>query len=509
MRPSLGVRASIALMVSILWICTTEVVAATDTTIVITTESGPVRGAIGATTVTFLGIPYAEAPVGDLRWRPPHARARWTGVRDALQFGKHCPQPGSAPDASASEACLFLNVYVPKSPDGELVRKSVRPVMVFIHGGAHASGASESYDPVPLVDTGGVIVVTLNYRLGPLGFLAHPAFDAESHTTGNYGLMDQQLVLRWVQANAGGFGGDAQNVTVFGESAGGLDVISHIASPLSAGLMSRAIVQSGSYQLITPSLATSESQGIAFAVQVGCADQMAACLRSKTIAELMANAGNAYNQSTVDGQVLPRTQLAALLTGTFNHVPVLHGANSHEGRFFLPPTLDESGYQTVLSLIAAATGKSAAQVIAAYPLDAFPSPFEAASAAYGDAAYACTGLVANSTLSQSVPAYAYEFDDAAASPLGAMHSAELKYLFNVNFGGPQVGPSSLPGSSQVLAATIRNYWTNFARSGSPNASGLAEWAPISAQSVQQLLAPTATSESVGAYGAKHQCAFWN
>src|SRR5438876_3305937 len=155
-----------------------DVQAAVDTSAVVATNSGSVRGAIGATTITFLGIPYAEAPVGELRWRPPLVRARSQGVADALQFGKHCPQPGTVLDSNASEDCLFLNVYVPRGPDGEISPQAKRPVMVWIHGGANASGASEMYDPTPMLKTGGEIVVTLNYRLGPFGFLAHPALFA-------------------------------------------------------------------------------------------------------------------------------------------------------------------------------------------------------------------------------------------------------------------------------------------------------------------------------------------
>jgi para-nitrobenzyl esterase len=184
--------------------------------------------------------------------------------------------------------------------------------MVWIHGGANSSGASDFYDPTPLVETGGVLIVTINYRLGALGFLAHPALDGEGHIAVNYGVIDQQLALRWVHDNIARFGGDPGNVTIFGESAGGLNVTTHLVSPLSAGLFQRAIIESGAYQLNTPSLAASEARGIAFAKQVGCTDQSAACLRSKSLADVLANSGGvygtAYNQSTVDGQVLPATR---------------------------------------------------------------------------------------------------------------------------------------------------------------------------------------------------------
>jgi para-nitrobenzyl esterase len=282
---------------------------------VVQTNNGPVRGTIRSTTITFFGIPFAEPPVGDLRWRPPEPHRRWKAARDATQFGAHCPQPDTAPQPNASEDCLFLNVYVPTdadNPSRALLHNQHRPVMVWIHGGANSSGASDFYDPTPLVETGGVLIVTINYRLGALGFLAHPALDGEGHIAVNYGVIDQQLALRWVHDNIARFGGDPGNVTIFGESAGGLNVTTHLVSPLSAGLFQRAIIESGAYQLNTPSLAASEARGIAFAKQVGCTDQSAACLRSKSLADVLANSGGvygtAYNQSTVDGQVLPATR---------------------------------------------------------------------------------------------------------------------------------------------------------------------------------------------------------
>jgi len=216
---------------------------------VVVTETGPVRGIATGTMQEFRGIPYAEAPVGDLRWRPPQEPARWTGVLDATAFSPHCPQaatPYGTP--STTEDCLFLNVFTPdKTNEG---RPHLLPVMFWIHGGGLVVGESDGYDPSPLVAQG-VVVVTINYRLGELGFLAHPALAAESPTgaSGNYGLMDQQAALRWVQRNIRAFGGDPDNVTIFGQSAGALSVHSQLASPLAAGLFHKAIVESGAYSL--------------------------------------------------------------------------------------------------------------------------------------------------------------------------------------------------------------------------------------------------------------------
>ncbi len=239
------------------------------------TADGAVRGTVAGGTDEFLGIPYAAPPVGPLRWRPPQPADRWHGVRDATTFAPHCPQQASPFGvASVSEDCLYLNVFAPAGgrPGGG------RPVMVWIHGGALVTGESDDYDPAKLVSNG-TVVVTINYRLGALGFLAHPALaDRPGGPSGNYGLMDQQAALRWVQRNIRQFGGDPRNVTIFGESAGGLSVLSQLDSPGADGLFQRAIVQSGAYNLTQTPLATAEAAGEAFAATAGCASQTAACL---------------------------------------------------------------------------------------------------------------------------------------------------------------------------------------------------------------------------------------
>ena len=234
---------------------------------VVRTSGGAVRGMASGGVTEFLGIPYAAPPVGALRWRPPQPAARWFGVRDATQFGPHCPQLASPfGQASTSENCLFLNVF---TPSWRRARRH-HPVMVWIHGGALVTGESDDYLPTKLVQEG-VTVVTINYRLGALGFLAHPALADARGQSGDYGLMDQQAALRWVQRNIANFGGDPRNVTVFGESAGGLSTLSQVASPQARGLFDKAIVESGSYNLTQASLSSAESAGEAFATKAGCA----------------------------------------------------------------------------------------------------------------------------------------------------------------------------------------------------------------------------------------------
>jgi para-nitrobenzyl esterase len=220
--------------------------------------------------------------------------------------------------------------------------------------------------------------------------------------------MDQQLALRWVRDNIDRFGGDSGNVTIFGQSAGGLNVTTHVVSPRSTGLFHKAIIESGAYQLSTPSLAASEARGTAFANRIGCTDQSAACLRSKSLADVLANAGTvntggaAYNQSTVDGQVLPETQISAIAAGRINRVPIMQGAASHEGRIFTSPTLTVAGYQASLAGFAAAFGRSVTEAFATYPLSDYPNPFEAIAAVLGDFAFACSAQKSNQFLAQYV-----------------------------------------------------------------------------------------------------------
>jgi para-nitrobenzyl esterase len=240
----------------------------------IATEQGFVRGSETQSVDKFLGIPYAAPPVGVLRWKPPQPHASWSGVLNATKFGSHCAQTARVVGiSSSSEDCLFLNVYVPNDADNEQAQMGDpaaqgnadlrgRAVMVWIHGGDLTAGESDDFDASRLASIGGVTVVTINYRLGVFGFLAHPALTAESpnHASGNYGILDQQFALKWVQQNIRAFGGDPGNVTVFGQSAGGLSALANMASPGAAGLFHKAIVQSGAYELVLPTLAAVESQ---------------------------------------------------------------------------------------------------------------------------------------------------------------------------------------------------------------------------------------------------------
>ena len=242
------------------------------------TGDGAVRGVAVPGGYAFRGLPYAAPPTGNLRWRPPQPPASWNGIRDATQYAPSCLQKPNLfqPPGPKSEDCLYLNVSTPT-----LRRDAMRPVLVWIHGGGFTQDGALNYDGTKLA-ANGIVVVTINYRLGALGFLAHPALASRpGGPAGNYGLMDQQEALRWVKHNVAHFGGDPGNVTIAGQSAGGLSVLAHLVSTGSRGLFQRAIVQSGAFALNQVPLADAEAFGKTFAGQVGCGDQTAECLRQR------------------------------------------------------------------------------------------------------------------------------------------------------------------------------------------------------------------------------------
>ncbi|HKE17821.1 MAG TPA: carboxylesterase/lipase family protein [Kofleriaceae bacterium] len=491
---------------------------------VVLTDEGLVRGVETPGVRKFLGIPYAAPPTGDRRWRPPAEAARWHGVRDASQLAPHCAQPASPfGAASTSEDCLYLNVFTPR--EGAARRDFLRghPVMVWIHGGALLVGESDEYDPTRLVEQGGVIVVTINYRLGALGFMAHPALTAESadHASGNYGLMDQQAALGWVQRNIARFGGDPHRVTIFGESAGALSVHSQLASPRAAGLFQRAIVESGAYLLAPASLAVGEGRGSDLAARAGCADQTAACLRALSVATLLAVQGPSPSaQPVVDGLVLTQPIRTAFETGQFNRVPVIEGSNHDEWRLFVALNIElvagpvtPEGYPAAIAATLGIPVAATAPFTAEYPLDEHPSPGEALSALGTDGVFACNARSAELLLSQHVPTYAYEFTDADAPqrflppvsfPYGAYHAAEIQYLFDI--GSPI--PADLDEDQQRLADAMVDYWTTFARTGQPSSPGRLPWPRLRADSERRLTLDTPARSIETDFAADHHCDFW-
>ncbi|MEO6028735.1 MAG: carboxylesterase family protein [Candidatus Binatia bacterium] len=502
---------------------------ATAQPITATPPVGPVQGVVTPAMHEFLGIPYAEPPVGTLRWAPPVARPAWTTPLDASAFGNRCAQVGGPfGEASTNEDCLFLNVYTPhrKSvPERDLRRK--RPVMVWIHGGAFQSGSAENYDPTKLVTAGDVVVVTINYRLGHLGFLAHPALSAESpdDISGNYGILDQQLALRWVQDNIAAFGGNPKKVTIFGESAGGISVHTQMASPLAAGTFHRAIAESGAV-FTQPTLATAEASGSSIADTLGCSDQTAACLRDVSVEDVLANQPLSLQTASpvIDGVVLPTSLRTAFSTGAFNRVPLIEGSNHDEMRLFVALLFDlqggpvtEAGYVNAISTLIGIPPGAAGVLAAQYPTANYPSPGLALSALATDAAFACNAFAVDRFVAGRVPVYAYEFADQnapmtllppASFPYGAAHAIELQYLFTL----PQAFPQALSPDQETLSDSMVQYWTRFARTGKPSARRSPRWPPWSLTSSPQFLslqAPSPIVMSEGSFRGDHKCSYWD
>jgi para-nitrobenzyl esterase len=507
------------------------------------TDRGRVQGVETPTLTKYLGIPYAAPPVGDLRWRPPQPPARWKGVLDASQFGNHCPQPASPfGRPSTTEDCLYLNVFTPNGHKGPRSDRGKNgqgngkghekhlPVMVWIHGGALAVGESDDYDPTKLVEKG-TVVVTLNYRLGTLGFLANPALSAESgyQGSGDYGLMDQQAALRWVKRNIARFGGDPGNVTIFGESAGGLSVHAHLVSPLSAGLFERGIAQSGAYALDIPSLASAEGQGTTFAQSYGCTDLATetACLRAISVPNILATQPTTTGSvlPNVDGRVLPQSIKAALDSGQFNRVPVVEGTTHDEFSLFAATNIEfvfgvlpASFYPTVVGIFLNTVGlhASPAAVLAEYPIANYQQSVGRGLTAIGtDALFACPGRRAAQSLSKFVPTFAYEFNDPnapqlfvgpASFPYLAYHGSEVQYLFDIP---NQTGAAALNTDQQTLADTMKRYWTQFAGSGTPNTGATPFWPgySVTGDTYQSLTPPTPVPTT--GFAADHNCAFWD
>jgi para-nitrobenzyl esterase len=462
---------------------------------VVATEKGCVRGeSLGAVKI-FRGIPYAAPPVGNLRWKAPQEHPSWDGVREATQFGKSCPQlPGTIfrYQLETDEDCLSLNIWTPKiDPNAKL------PVMVWIHGGGLVQGSSSqkvndrvTYDGRVFAERFGVVVVTINYRLAQLGFLAHPALSAEDiehNVSGNYGLLDQIFALRWVQKNIQNFGGDPQNVTIFGESAGGKSVCALLASPLAAGLFQRAIIQSGGCPSNLRKLRGSsgresaEAQGERFARAIGCADapDVLACLRSKSVQEILQTLpGEASILSTaekwdftVDGYALPQSPGRALEAGNFNVVPVIAGTTGNEASLFTVSL----GIQTVEqyeAYVRSIFRGLADQVLALYPASAYPSPKAALDALISDVSFVCpTRRFVRDISKSQQKTFLYHFTyvtrAGAQLGLGAFHGSEIPFVF-----GNLINPTP---QERALSDAMMRYWVNFAKTGDPNDWALPAW----------------------------------
>lgn len=494
--------------------------------LVVDTDKGPIEGIMqGEETRAFLGVPYAAPPVGDLRWRRPVPHEAWTEVRSAQLEGRPCTQNGLLSpgyDPTTGEDCLTLNVWAPSEAT------EPRPVLVWIHGGGFVlgSGSDDAYDGRLLSEHTGAVVVGINYRLGALGFLSLPELeeeDAEHGSTGSYGIEDQRAALAWVQANIAAMGGDPDNVTIFGESAGAISTCYHMLSPPSQGLFHRAIIQSGPCESANDP-AEAKAQGAELAAVLGCGDAATgvdlACLRGKSEQEVLEALPGGLDFffgegpswfPIVDGYNLPAQPAALLAAGDFAKVPTIVGANADEGTIFF--TLgdteipDEATFETLAEELVPGHG---AEIVALYPTATYGSAKAAAMAAVGDGGFVCpTRRLARTLEAGGAPTFLYHFSYAPAGvllgdDLGAFHSAELRYVF----GNPgQLTPFPLDPTELELSHAIMGYWGRLAASGDPNADGAVVWPAFETESDLHLGLDV---EQVSASGlASERCDYWD
>lgn len=502
--------------------CGAEVVPGPTT--VVTTNGGIEGAQLPGGVVAFLGVPYAEAPLGELRLRPPVERACQPGVALAQTLGPVCPQiekdaQGTIVAVHGEEDCLSLNVWTPGADAAK------RPVLVFIHGGGNStgSGTDELFDGAALAAGKDVVVVTLNYRLGALGFLVHPALAGESPdgVSGNYGILDQIAALEWVKANIAGMGGDPGLVTVFGESAGAVNTCSLVGSPRAAGLFQRAIVQSGSCSERTLTQLTDDIAA-AWIASAGCeaAPDVPGCLRALDAAALVKLAPDGYPNvgalgqgwgPHVDGVVLPVRTLEALAAGTHNAVPLIVGANAGETANSVPP-MDVPTYE---ALVKASFGPLAAMVLAKYPAADYGSDGDAAWVALtSDLKFICgarrSARAADAGQAAAVFRYHFAYDAYTAlpnTPKAAFHGLELVYIFGnwdaVLDGMVEYAPNP---DDLAMSATLQSAWTRFAATGDPAGMGL-QWPQyVGADDNAALLdAPPGSVQGV----RTAQCDFWD
>ncbi len=541
------------------------------------TEYGPVQGFDNDNVISFRGIPFAAPPVGDLRWRPPQAPASWTAPADATQKSDPCPQDLLAtfplPDNVAQlfagflpneEDCLYLNVDRPAHGSGH-------PVMVWIHGGGFTLGEGLQGDGGTAGDriarNTDTVVVSMNYRLGQFGFLAHEALTAESEdgASGNYGLLDQTFALAWVKNNIAAFGGDPDNVTIFGESAGAFSVCGQLTSPLAAGLFHKAIIQSGSCARPLATREVAEAQGDLFAAALGCdeAEDVLACMRTKDQDEVRDALPPAQNFGLLpsegdfgqwgpilDGYFVMEQPSQSIASGNYNQVPTIIGFTHDEGRLFTwlgdlgaeePPLVGEDNYELAISRIVGEALADATVQEPRYQLSETNTPFDGFSAVLTDTIFRCPARLDVANFAAVTEAYLYQFEYTGArfqaeafgnlaealpipieipdielpdGGLGAFHSADVASVFGYS---PlfRVDPDTLvtivdpfePGTpDDVLWEATLGYWTRFAATGDPNGGGAPSWPKYTAEADPHLVLDTTIASATGA--AASDCAFW-
>jgi len=506
--------------------------------LIVRTDKGLIEGTRAEGTDQFLGVPYAAPPTGARRWAAPQPAPSWPGVRQATSYGGRCAQlaSGNGPRVD-NENCLYLNVYVPpgagsRSPHGGL------PVLFMIHGGGLTTGAGDQHDGSLIATTDNIIVVSINYRLGPFGFLDLPGLGTSGSTAnGNFGLLDQESALRWVRRNIAAFGGDPAKVTIDGESAGGWSVCALLTSPPARGLFRGAIMQSGSCASRSP--ATAQAAGLAFAKQAGCPtaatpggqpgpggrESTAACLRALPETKLLSASSSYSAEFTYGGPELPVADASAVAAGNYDRVPLLIGTNHNEGRTFAQGFTGLTQAQAD-ALVGSEFGSRTAAILAHYPWASYPSPYTAAyliGDIWTDSGF-LTGIGGCPTqnlaaqFATSTRTYFYQFDDLHAPGLnkdhpgyqwGAGHAMELAYLWPSFNNGYSLYDLLTPAQLELSQQMIR-YWGAFVTNGAPEVPGQPLWPRYSSGRLMSLRPDNQTQTiSAAAFGAEHQCSFWN
>jgi para-nitrobenzyl esterase len=458
-------------------------------------EAGALEGmkfGPGEESLAFLGVPYAAPPVAELRWQPPVPMPKWAGIRKAIAFGASCPKlpQGWLPELPWNEDCLYLNVWTPRlSPKAKL------PVIVWFHGGGNTAGRSQQTLLGPAFSRLGLVVVSFNYRLGPLGFLAHPALTAESvhHTSGNYGLLDQLQALEWTRRNISRFGGDPDRITVMGHSAGAVDICLLMTSPLAKGLFQRAILQSGECQSAlnrdiraalpyNALLASGEAEGkrLADDLRVPEASDSLQRLRNTSAEEILrvwSKDPQLRFDAIVDGWMIPEQPARVFARGKQAQIPVIVGSATDEATVFVghnnPKTVAE--YRSYLG---GETGKYAEKQFQAFPVKSDREVGALYLRLQNDLfAYGADSMArAMTRVGNRAYAYCFSYVDAGKrAPLGAFHGEELFFLDDSFPPDWERGPDEAK-----LGELMRGYWARFATTGDPNGPGLLEWAPYDA-----------------------------
>jgi para-nitrobenzyl esterase len=452
-------------------------------------KGGIIKGAAKEGLFSFKGLPYARPPVGDLRWRPPQSAPPWEGARDCTAFAPHCPQPRpimGKDEGSESEDCLYLNIWTPSLKEGEKL-----PVMVWIHGGGFTtgSGSAKYYDGAHLARKG-VVMVTINYRLGPFGFFAHPALSKESDhgVSGNYGILDMIAALEWVKENISSFGGNPNCVTIFGESAGSAAVTCLMASPLAKGLFHRAIAESN-FAMGLPRLKegtrgkeSAEKTGESIAAALGCDKDVPASLRAMNSSRILQASRPAQGifgrgvkfRPVIDGWVFPEDPAKIFREGRQHPVPFMSGTNADEGTIFLSqiPIKHKAGYRLAINSLFKDNAKD---LLSLYPVAKDSDIPAALNRMTTDTVFLTPVRFAVRAMEKtSSPGYFYHFTRvpriAKTRGLGAFHALEISYVF-----GTMNEHWGFDATDRKLSEVMSSYWVNFAKNGNPNGKGLPEW----------------------------------